>query len=130
VTRYPTRRSCPAFKHESGIFGLFLGRLHFPASSRNSNDACRVFAPELAEFGGLGSAVGPASYFQIHHGSADTLVPYSNSLTIKAALEREGNVPQLCCYDGAGHGFLGDSSNATARTSLKARTFAFFEAHL
>jgi dienelactone hydrolase len=114
-----------------GLLGFSLGG-HICLRLRGSvTTLVEFFAPELPEFGGLGSAAVPASFVQIHHGKADTLVPYSNALTIKAALEREGTAPEMCPYEGAVHGFIGDDPNdATARTSSKARTLAFCEAHL
>jgi len=89
------------------------------------------FAPEFLELGGLGAAVPASPHVQIHHGKADTLVPYTNATRIDRFLKSHGTVPELFSYAGAGHGFAGtDPKNASARRLAKERTLAFIAKHL
>jgi len=114
-----------------GLLGFSLGG-HICLRLRGSAKALvEFFAPELRELGGIGSAHVPALQVQIHHGTADMLVPFSDTQSIAAALALEGTVAEVFSYDGAGHGFAGaDPNNATARRSSKDRTLAFFGQHL
>ena len=89
------------------------------------------FAPELLQLGGLGAAVPASPHVQIHHGKADTLVPYANATRIDRFLKSHGTAPELYSYAGAGHGFAGsDPKNASARRLAKERTLAFIATHL
>ena len=87
------------------------------------------FAPQLD---GIGPPAALA-HAQIHHGKAD-VVPgtgFANAEAIAATLKREGTATELFAYPGAGHGFIGDDQAAkSARELSKARTLAFFQAHL
>jgi predicted esterase len=78
----------------SGISASQVGLLSF---SRGGNICLRLsesaqtlvefFAPELPELGGLAPPVISAPHVQIHHGTADLLVPFSNAGRISAALK-------------------------------------------
>jgi dienelactone hydrolase len=69
---------------------------------------------------------------QVHHGKADTLVPFTpNADEIVRVLRADGATAKLFPYKGAGHGFVGaDANNAKARTKSKTSTLAFFEKRL
>jgi dienelactone hydrolase len=110
-----------------GLLGFSLGG-HIGLRLRGSVKALvEFFAPDLRELGGVGPAGGAAPHVQIHHGLADSLVPFSDAEAIAATLKHEGAVPELFSYQGAGHGFAGaDPNNAKARSSSKDRTLAFF----
>jgi dienelactone hydrolase len=114
-----------------GLLGFSLGG-HICLRLRGSAKVLvEFFAPELGDLGTPASAGVAAPHVQIHHGLADSLVPFANAQAIEAELKREGTVPQVFSYEGAGHGFAGaDPNNATARRSAKNRTLAFFEKYL
>ena len=85
------------------------------------------FAPVLD---GIGPA-GTLKHAQIHHGEADELVVFPNAERIRDFLTGEGTLTELFAYPGANHGFRGaDPDNKKAREDSKARTLAFFAAHL
>lgn len=110
-----------------GLLGFSLGG-HICLRLRGSAQALvEFFAPSLNALGGLGVPQPPAKHVEIHHGLADLLVPFSEAQAIAATLKREGTVPAVFSYEGAGHGFAGaDANNATARRSSKRRTLDFF----
>lgn len=111
-----------------GLLGFSLGG-HICLQLRMSAQALvEFFAPELRQYGGIGSAHTGVRRIQVHHGLADALVPFSEAQSITAVLKEEGTDPELFSYAGAGHGFAGaDPNNATARRSAKNRALAFFE---
>jgi dienelactone hydrolase len=114
-----------------GLLGFSLGG-HISLRLRGSVKALvEFFAPDLRELGGVGPAGTSAPHVQIHHGLADSLVPFSDAEAIAATLKHEGVVPELFSYQGAGHGFAGaDPNNVKARSSSKDRTLAFFSKRL
>lgn len=114
-----------------GLLGFSLGGHICLRLRGNAKVLVEFFAPSLPEVGGLGPGWPPVPHVQIHHGTADLLVPYSNAESIAAALKLEGTAVELFAYEGAGHGFIGvDPNNATARRSSEDRTLSFFEGHL
>ena len=114
-----------------GLLGFSLGGHICLRLRRSAKCVVEFFAPELRQFGGLGSGASPAASVQIHHGLADVLVPFSEAAAIAAALQKEGAATEMFSYEGAGHGFAGaDPDNATARRSSKDRTLAFFKRSL
>ena len=114
-----------------GLLGFSLGG-HICLRLRGSVKALvEFFAPDLLRLGGVGSAGTGAPHVQIHHGLADSLVPFSDAEAIATTLKHEGTVPELFSYQGAGHGFAGaDPNNAKARRLSKERTLAFFSKRL
>jgi dienelactone hydrolase len=114
-----------------GLVGFSLGG-HICLRLRATTPALvDFFAPELRQLGGLGARQGATPRVQIHHGTADALVPYSETEAIAKALKNEGGDPEVFLYEGAGHGFAGqDANNAAARRASKYRTLGFFEKNL
>ena len=118
----------PSTSRPIGLLGFSLGG-HLALRLRGTVKAVvEFFAPELLELGGISSANSAPTHVQIHHGLADSLVPFSNAQNIEAALKSEGRVAEVFSYQGAGHGFIGaDADNRAARTDAKARTLEFFD---
>jgi dienelactone hydrolase len=86
------------------------------------------FAPELQ---GLGSPTLGALHAQIHHGLADTTVPFTDAQRIDGLLKAEGAISEAFFYEGASHGFVGnDAHNATARRDSKDRAISLFARNL
>jgi carboxymethylenebutenolidase len=114
-----------------GLLGFSLGG-HICLRLRGTTQALvEFFAPELRQLGGLGARQAATPRVQIHHGSADVLVPFSETEAIAKALRSEGGDPEVFSYEGAGHGFAEpDANNAAARRASKYRTLAFFERNL
>lgn len=111
-----------------GLLGFSLGG-HLVLKLRGTAKAVvAFFAPELRELGGIGPPDSATAQVQIHHGLADSLVPFTNAQSIETALKSEGLVPEMFSYQGAGHGFHGtDANNTAARNAAKARSLEFFE---
>ena len=112
----------------TGLLGFSLGGYLCLRVRRTCQALVEFFAPILDDLG-----TGPVSLqLQIHHGKRDNLVGFeANANRIDLALRSTGAVTELCGYDGAGHGFVGnDPANANARALSKSRAIAFFEAHL
>lgn len=70
----------------------------------------------------LADVVGPV---QIHHGTADTAVPYAHAVSLDRALSGAGKPHELLTYPGAPHNWAG----ATWDLAI-GRTLAFFDAHV
>jgi carboxymethylenebutenolidase len=109
-----------------GLLGFSLGgnvclRLRGYASA-----LVELFAPLL---GGIGARSGSEKPdVQIHHGLADTVVPFRDSHEIASTLRGEGIAVQTFSYEGAGHGFgTTGEANAIASRVARERTLAFFK---
>ncbi|MFH0343750.1 MAG: dienelactone hydrolase family protein [Chromatiales bacterium] len=115
-----------------GLLGFSLGGHICLRLRAMAKVLVEFFAPEGAEWGGLGSTTSRTLHAQIHHGLADNLVRYvPNAVNIEKILKGEGAVVELCSYEGAGHGFAGDDpANAKARKDAMDGTLSFFIKHL
>jgi dipeptidyl aminopeptidase/acylaminoacyl peptidase len=76
-------------------------------------------------------AISPASFasdvsgpIQLHHGTADTSVPFAFSEDLRTRLETEGFTPEFYAYDGDDHNISANLSTALARS------VAFFDTHV
>jgi uncharacterized protein len=76
----------------------------------------------MSSRGYLADVVGPV---QIHHGTADTSVPYQHGVQLDRRLTEAGRPHELFTYPGAPHNWVGP----TWDTAI-ARTLAFFDAQL
>jgi dienelactone hydrolase len=112
-----------------GLLGFSLGGHLCLRIRTDAKVLVEFFAPVLD---GLGPGRHAVIHAQIHHGDADSLAPFAdNAQRIDRELREGGAATELCGYDGATHGFSGsDPANTKARALSKARTVAFFEAHL
>lgn len=130
-----------AISHASATPGITAGRIGLLGFSLGGHLSLRLrsraravtafFAPQFAELGGIGAAVPPVPHAQLHHGSADQLVPPVNSANFEGQLNGEGTTTAKFLYTGAGHGFAGKSSaDATARRDSRKRTIEFLVKHL
>lgn len=109
-----------------GLLGFSLGGHLSLRLRRRAKSVTAFFAPEFPEFGGIGAAAPHVPAAQLHHGSADQLVPPSNSAKIERQLKAEGTTVTKFLYAGAGHGFAGVSSaDAAARRDSRKRAIAF-----
>ncbi len=63
------------------------------------------------------------------HGTADKTVPFRHSAAMAAQMRAKGAAVELVPVERSGHGFIGDSADATRRDSgaALARTFAYFD---
>jgi len=111
-----------------GLLGFSLGG-HVCLRLRAQASVLAVFfAPELQ---GLGSASSGALHAQIHHGLADTTVPFTDAKRIDGLLKAEGATSEVFFYGGAGHGFVGnDTHNTIARRDSKERAVSLFVRNL
>jgi acetyl esterase/lipase len=97
---------------------LSLGSQHAPGSDKRPDDAASwestmVGAP-LQDAPAKARAASPITYvhggappIQIHHGSADTFVPYAQSTEFVAALSEVGGSVELITVDGSDHFWIG-----------------------
>ena len=61
----------------------------------------------MPPFGGLQGSIGHLPAVQIHHGTADQIVPSSQSKALRHALTNAGKAVELHLYHGEGHPFKG-----------------------
>jgi dienelactone hydrolase len=115
-----------------GLLGFSLGGHLCLRLRASAKVLVEFFAPEALEFGGLGPAPPLTLHAQIHHGKADSLVPFEpNATHIESQLKREGASCELFSYPGVGHGFSGsDTSNTAARRDSRQRTLDFIQKYL
>lgn len=122
-------------KANIGLLGFSLGghlalRLAMLSSGVPAAAVVEFYAPiTMAPLDGLGGNLARLPPTQIHHGTADTLVPIEQSRALAEALEKAGkaagNDYEKYEYDGEPHGFRG-----TAAIDLsKKRTSGFFQKH-
>ena len=115
-----------------GLLGFSLGGYLCLRNRALAKVLVEFFAPELTDFGGLGTASNSALHAQIHHGEDDQLIPLKlNAKPIEQRLRVEGADVDPHTYEHAGHGFSGKyPGDVTARQKSKERTIAFFKKHL
>ena len=120
-----------------GLLGFSLGG-HLGLRLRSNVKVLVEFFAPLLDGVGRGAS-GSRLPVQIHHGSIDTttrmgdmVVAFdANAIPIEQELRKEGALPELHEYKGAGHGFVGTAAaDTSASTQSKARTLAFFKLHL
>jgi dienelactone hydrolase len=126
-------------KSRIGFVGYSLGGFLSLRVREHAKVLCEFFAPyQFPTFGpspvlsGLGSPKNPSLKAQIHHGLADTLVPFQpNATSIESDLKAEGAVVELHQYANAGHGFAGsDAGNTAALDASTKSMLAFMKANL
>lgn len=122
-----------------GFLGYSLGGFLCLRARRYARALVAYFAPhKFPTFGvsavlsGLGPSAKSPLIVQIHHGGADSLVPYDlHALPIEAEIKAEGATVALIKYDKAGHGFIGsDSANRKALADATKATIEFFKTNL
>ena len=99
--------------------------------SRGWRDALTAAFGSPQENPAFWAAISPNSYLaeisgpvQLHHGTADSSVPFAFSEGLRAELEAAGREVELYVYDGDDHNLSGQFSTAMARS------VAFFDTHV
>jgi dienelactone hydrolase len=114
-----------------GLLGFSLGGHLCLRLRASAKVLVEFFAPEGAEYGGLGTVTPLSLHAQIHHGMDDHLVPPSNATSIESLLKREGASCERFLYPGAGHGFAGPAAgDPAARRDSKQHTLDFIQKYL
>ncbi|MGZ8212938.1 MAG: dienelactone hydrolase family protein [Methylosarcina sp.] len=115
-----------------GLLGFSLGGYLCLRNRSQAKVLVEYFAPLFEEAGGIGLSGSPSLYAQIHHGTADELLPLGlNAKPIEQRLHSEGADVELFSYKDAGHGFNGKhSGDSIAQIKSKERTMTFFKKYL